>query len=522
MSATSWNNLSAGQKVAVAVGISAGAAMLCVCYARYRGGRVPGKSLPADGENVKHRMKVPRDALKLLVGKEGAIRKRLRKQTDARIEVGRGPDEGGECELLIAGSAAQVYQAKEAVHGILQNAVLSVELQLPSRCMPRIIGQGGDRIRAISKSSGAKIQCEQKHGDADVAPTRRIIVSGTKEQVEAAKILIQKVSEEEENLQQRAAKSSAFRCRRKEIIAVKKKDGREAADERAAGQNDRKPGQDKEVAATRNDGSQEQRKLSQEDITDATYNVPRFEVPSPDFTFSADEYVDVYVSAMENPEHFWIQILGSRSSQLDKLTTEMTEHYQKQQSSVADIQAGDIVAAPFHADKFWYRAKVLGFLENGNVDLYYVDYGDNWATAVENVCPLRSDFLSLPFQAIECSLVGIASLDGQWSETALDVFESLTYCAQWKPLLAKISSFPSPGVSPCFLVRLYDLSTEPIVDIGQQLISQGLATERKDSPLQADEEENLVSRLMDEVSNCSMGPESFSFASHQEEQLLAS
>lgn len=50
-------------------------------------------------------------------------------------------------------------------------------------------------------------------------------------------------------------------------------------------------------------------------------------VPSPDFSFHADEHLEVYVSATENPSHFWIQIIGQRSLQLDKLTTEMRQYY---------------------------------------------------------------------------------------------------------------------------------------------------------------------------------------------------
>lgn len=51
-------------------------------------------------------------------------------------------------------------------------------------------------------------------------------------------------------------------------------------------------------------------------------------VPSPDFSFHADEHLEVYVSAAENPNHFWIQIIGERSLQLDKLISEMTQHYE--------------------------------------------------------------------------------------------------------------------------------------------------------------------------------------------------
>lgn len=146
----------------------------------------------------------------------------------------------------------------------------------------------------------------------------------------------------------------------------------------------------------------------------------RLPVPSPDFNFRAGEYVEICVSATENPKHFWFQILGSRASQLDKLTTEMSDFYEREkqvrtralprgcalilrqawryrgcfffffyQGEMAEIQKGDIVAAPFHDDGFWYRAEVLGLPENGQVDLYYVDYGDNWACPKGHLYPLR-------------------------------------------------------------------------------------------------------------------------------------
>lgn len=96
---------------------------------------------------------------------------------------------------------------------------------------------------------------------------------------------------------------------------------------------------------------------------------------------------------------------------------------------------GDIVAAPYQDHGTWNRARVLGILGSGLVDLYYVDYGDNgelprdqlrsmrseyiyfkcsvgaftvqFSTETFLLYTFRSDFLSLPFQAIECSLAGV-------------------------------------------------------------------------------------------------------------------
>ncbi|XP_066464955.1 tudor and KH domain-containing protein isoform X2 [Eleutherodactylus coqui] len=470
-----WSSLSTGQKVAVALGVSAGAALLYVWYARPR-------TAPHQDELC---VTVPRHAAELIIGQDGALTDQLRTGSHARIVVSAAPDGVGDRELTIRGSPAQVRQTRQLLHGILQDgAALRVELHFPAISMGRIIGQGGERIREITRSSGARIECERQAESSGA--TRRITVSGSCQQVEAAKTLLQKASEEAAAVQRRAAESSTFRSRRKEIIAVKKEDGQRPQE-----------------------GEKQPQTMD-------------YAVPSPDYNFQADEFVDVYMSAIENPEHFWIQILGSRSSQLDKLTTEMSDHYQRQKrGSVPEVQVGDIVAAPFHSDKFWYRAEVLGFLKNGNVDLYYVDYGDNWDTLRENLYPLRSDFLSLPFQAIECCLSGVAPNGGTWSDQALDAFDTLSHCAEWKPLLAKISSFPSPEVS-CFQIQLYDPSTDPMLDIGLELIRQGHAIECRVSPTKAEDDECLVSRLLEEVANLSKGSEPVSFSSGQEEGHLTS
>lgn len=58
-------------------------------------------------------------------------------------------------------------------------------------------------------------------------------------------------------------------------------------------------------------------------------------VPSPDFSFHADEHLEVYVSASENPNHFWVQIVGNRSLQLDKLNCEMAHYYQSDSQLVS-------------------------------------------------------------------------------------------------------------------------------------------------------------------------------------------
>lgn len=45
------------------------------------------------------------------------------------------------------------------------------------------------------------------------------------------------------------------------------------------------------------------------------------------------EFMEVFVSAIEHPGHFWVQIITASSLQLDKLIDDMTAFYSNDDSS---------------------------------------------------------------------------------------------------------------------------------------------------------------------------------------------
>ncbi|XP_040854461.1 tudor and KH domain-containing protein isoform X2 [Ochotona curzoniae] len=444
---TSWTNLSTIQKIALGLGIPASATIAYILYRRYRESREERLTFVGE-DDIEIEMRVPQEAVKLIIGRQGANIKQLRKQTGARIDVDT-EDVGDERVLLISGFPVQ--------------------------------------------ASGAKITCD-KESEGTLLLSRLIKISGTQKEVAAAKhLILEKVSEDEE-LRKRIAHSAETRVPRKQPISVKREEVAE-------------PGGGGDLALWRNTGSSmgelaplevapykggvdiddvgPQESSSENPSDDSLKNsadqtspeTSMFQIPSPDFSFHADEYLEVYVSASEHPNHFWIQILGSRMLMLDKLITEMTQYYENNTTGEFTVKLGDIVAAPLHACRTWYRARIDGILENGEYDLYFVDFGDNADFPLSELRPLRSDFLSLPFQAIECSLAGIGPAGGEWEEEALDEFDRLTYCAEWKPLVAKISSYVQSGTDTLPKIYLYDTSLGMDVDIGYQLVCKGYAVE---------------------------------------------
>ncbi|XP_062961446.1 tudor and KH domain-containing protein isoform X2 [Cynocephalus volans] len=467
---TSWTSLSTIQKIALGLGIPASATIAYILYRRYKESREERLTFVGE-DDIEIEMRVPQEAVKLIIGRQGA-------------------------------NIKQVCKAKAAIHQILtENTLVSEQLSVPQRSVGRIIGRGGETIRSICKASGAKITCDRE-SEGTLLLSRLIKISGTQKEVTAAKhLILEKVSEDEE-LRKRIAHSAETRVPRKQPISVRREEMTDPGDageptlwnSTSSSMEQATPlvvlpckGGGDMAAVGPKEGSWEKPNDNsiQKSGAQASPEMSMFEIPSPDFSFHADEYLEVYVSASEHPNHFWIQIIGFRSLQLDKLVSEMTQYYENSLPQDLIVHVGDIVAAPLPTNGSWYRAQVLGTLENGNLDLYFVDFGDNGDCPLKDLRALRSDFLSLPFQAIECSLARIAPSGEQWEEEALDEFERLTHCADWKPLVAKISSYVHTGISTWPKIYLYDTSSGKKLDIGLELVRKGYAIE-----LPEDMEEN--------------------------------
>ena len=71
-----------------------------------------------------------------------------------------------------------------------------------------------------------------------------------------------------------------------------------------------------------------------------------------------------------------------------------------------------VCAAP--CDGGWFRCQVVSHdEETGSCDVKFLDYGGYSTLPVDSLKQIRTDFLSLPFQAIECYLANIQPEDDQ-------------------------------------------------------------------------------------------------------------
>ncbi|XP_041829110.1 tudor and KH domain-containing protein isoform X1 [Melanotaenia boesemani] len=479
-------SLSSGKMVALAAGLSVGAT---VGYIIYRHISSSGDKQPLTGQGSDtelSRMTVPVQAYRNVSRCHATFLDMVTQKSGAHVSIQSDfeqPVYMTVVHFLLQGTKEQVLLARCFLENLIADCEpVSEVLEVPQTTFGRIIGRGGENVKLIARTTGAKVSCSKEKSQGPGA-TGRVVITGARQEVNQAKEMVLETVREDVLVRTKISESSAFRQKRGHIAKLSlglNNNGPIFQTENiglvhASGSTGGLNNMSDKMEVKDSEGEEEE-----EDRVSAVLRseMSKFEISSPDLSFHPDEHLEVYVSASENPNHFWIQILGVRSLQLDKLTEEMKHFYSSNnptEQQLETVVVGDIVAAPYRDHSTWNRARVLGVLPSGLLDLYYVDFGDNGELPRDSLRCMRSDFLSLPFQAIECSLAGVRPKGDMWTEAALDDFERMTYCASWRPLQAKLCSYSHSGISSWPSVKLYDSTGGKTVDIGEELITLGHA-----------------------------------------------
>ena len=62
----------------------------------------------------------------------------------------------------------------------------------------------------------------------------------------------------------------------------------------------------------------------------------------------------------------------------------------------------------------WYRAQIMVYYEETDeCDIKYVDYGGYSRISSRCLKQIRSDFMTLPFEAVECYLANVTPLESK-------------------------------------------------------------------------------------------------------------
>jgi len=409
-------------------------------------------------------VKIPKDSVGIVIGRQGSNIKEIQAKTETRINF-RDELETEEYRVAaIRGSPDGAQLAEILIHQTLaqQPRVETVVMEVPSRNVGRVIGRRGETVKSISRASRCKVEVEPE----TKAYETKIILRGSSNSIEAARNMIMEKVREAQALDLRDGFDD-FDMFSEPPVA--------------------------EDAAIKAGGEARQPRLKYQQPLFLSHEPQEEEVISmgeqEDLKPTAmDNCIEVFVSAVATPGRFWVQKIGPHSVDLDKLTQEMTDYYNQEENvsfhTLSCVDEGEIVAARYSDETSFYRARVVSFREDSydktrsTVDLDFVDFGDAEEKSIGEVFSLKTDFLKLKFQAVECTLAGVRPVGtGEWSEESVSQFASLVHCALWKVVWAKViehKAGPKGCLVPC--VELIEPESSGCDrNLGHELVKLGLA-----------------------------------------------
>lgn len=247
-----------------------------------------------------------------IVGRNSVVLKAIEEKTRTLIRFRVSDEDHQICS--IKGKRSDVAQAKLLIDAEASKpCVITDEILLPTSSCGKIEGYSGTVLHEICSKSSAKVWVDpgSRKNQAD---TRRVLITGTEEQVKIAKQLIEdkikEVSEEPED------KKEEFK-REPRLVSPY---------------------------------------ASNSSIT-ATDSPRELLLPSPEKFKNNEGQLEVFVSSVISPSRFWVQLVGPQSTELDFLVDAMTEYYnQKENQELHQIREpylGQIVAAMLYSDNKW-------------------------------------------------------------------------------------------------------------------------------------------------------------------------
>ncbi|KAK3602033.1 hypothetical protein CHS0354_015024 [Potamilus streckersoni] len=109
-----------------------------------------------------------------------------------------------------------------------------------------------------------------------------------------------------------------------------------------------------------------------------------------------------YVAYVESLSSFWCQLL-SGSDELDALMQKLESFHITMNQSLDKLEVGSACVAKYSEDQAWYRGRVEK-VDSDGLTVFFVDYGNKEVISMSDVCTISDEFLTLPTQAIHCSL----------------------------------------------------------------------------------------------------------------------
>ncbi|XP_050301162.1 putative ATP-dependent RNA helicase TDRD12 [Anthonomus grandis grandis] len=165
----------------------------------------------------------------------------------------------------------------------------------------------------------------------------------------------------------------------------------------------------------------------------------------PNWAFlNIEELHEVTFTFAESPENFYVR-QNKFTRQLEDLEHLIQQEIRKPfYPTLKEVKVGQCCLYQDEVSKEYGRGLVLE-IENNEAKIMSVDYGDICWDQTANLKHISNEvILKLPFQAVRCSLIGVKSIDEEWSFEAVDLLYKMAYeddlCTKLRLLYVKVNS----------------------------------------------------------------------------------
>ncbi|KAL8063222.1 hypothetical protein ABFX02_01G014500 [Erythranthe guttata] len=164
------------------------------------------------------RIEIPNGRVGVIIGKGGETIKYLQLQSGAKIQVTRDMDSDPNSTsrgVELTGTPDQIAKAEQLISDVLSEAesggssvgsrrstgqpfgAEQFVMKVPNNKVGLVIGKGGETIKSMQATTGARIQVIPLHlPPGDNSLERTVQIDGSSEQIEAAKLLVEEVTSE--------------------------------------------------------------------------------------------------------------------------------------------------------------------------------------------------------------------------------------------------------------------------------------------------------------------------------------
>ncbi|XP_050069312.1 A-kinase anchor protein 1, mitochondrial [Anopheles maculipalpis] len=180
---------------------------------------------------------------------------------------------------------------------------------------------------------------------------------------------------------------------------------------------------------------------------------------------------DVAISCIITVGHLFVhQPLHPTHLTLNSMQNSLNQSYTLNEAPELPEIVPNVVCVAFVANN-WYRAQVVQHMTESNLVLVkYLDYGGFSMLPPHSLRQIRTDFISVPFQSIECVLSNIVPIDESWSAEATALFRRLTNNAIMQ---AQVAGYTDAGIPEIYLFS--SIAKDNVIFINKEMVARGFA-----------------------------------------------